>query len=68
MGYDIESDPDLNSYSTTALKYLTKSGIGTAGREIVVFSDFLVFLIISVLVVGMIGSFLITFTKLYKVN
>ncbi len=68
MPYNIETDPDLNAFETNDLKDLTLSGLGTAGREVVSFSEFLIFMALIILVIGMISSILFTFTVLYKVK
>ncbi len=59
VGYDIDSDPDVNKYDTDDLKDLTKAGLGTAGREVVVSVDFIVFLLIVLFILGVIGALIL---------
>lgn len=55
FGYKAECDPDLNKYDTEDLKDLTKSGLGTAGREFAINVEFLVTAIIILFIVGLVG-------------
>ncbi len=59
FGYKAECDPDLNEYDTGDLKDLTKSGLGTAGREVVVSIDFLIFLVIVLVILGMVSALIL---------
>ncbi len=58
MAYNIEDDHDINSFSTDELKELTKAGMGTAGREVVVNLDLIIILLIGVFVITIIGVFI----------
>lgn len=64
--YDIDSDPDLNKYDTDDLKDITKAGLGTAGREVVVNVDFLVFLAIVLVIVGIISALILKARGFFK--
>ena len=56
MAYDIDNDPDINKYTKEDLEDLTKAGIGTAGREVVVNLDFIIFLVIILFILGLIAA------------
>ncbi len=55
FGYKPECEADFNQYSTDDLQDITKAGLGTAGREVVVNIDFIVFLLIFLFILGLIG-------------
>ena len=61
FGYKPECDSDINQFSTGDLKDITKSGVGTAGREVVVSEDLVVFLIMIALIIGVIAGLLYKF-------
>ncbi len=58
MAYDIEQDPDVNAYDTDDLKDITKAGMGEAGREVVVNTDFIVALLLLLLILGLLALFI----------
>lgn len=59
FGYKAECDSDINKYETDDLKDLTKSGLGTAGREVAVNLEFLVFLLIMLFIFGAIAAMIL---------
>jgi len=65
MAYDIAQDPDVNEYDTGDLKDITKSGLGTAGREVVVTADLVVFLFMIVVILGVIAAILYKFRGMF---
>ncbi len=66
MAYDISNDPDLNEYDTDDLKDLTKAGMGTAGREVVMNLEFLVFLLIALFILGVIAALILRAKGFFK--
>ena len=53
-GYDISTDADINKYDTDDLKDLTKAGMGEGARELVISTEFIVFMAIAIFLVGLI--------------
>jgi hypothetical protein len=62
----VAGDGDLNAYSKEDLKDLTQSGIGEAGHEVVSQADFLVFLFIIIVILGLIAGIWMKFKNFGK--
>ncbi len=65
MAYNIEDDPDINSFDSEELKNLTTAGIGTAGREVVVNIDLIVILVLFGIVITLLTVFIVKGKKLF---
>ena len=57
--YEARCDPDINEFDTDDLKDLSKAGMGVAGREVAVTTDFIVFLFLFLIVIGMLGFMIV---------
>ncbi len=57
MAYTVSGDNDINAFDNDDLKELTKAGMGTAAREVVVNLDLIVLLLIGVFVISIIAVF-----------
>ena len=63
--YDIECDPDLNTFDTDDYQDITKAGMGAGGQELASNAGFLVFIGIMIF---LLGAFVAMKTGLIKIG